>query len=208
MLRYHGVKGSGVNFKATLSIKIPNLISRKPYATLYSLERSETLVKRGLFGHLTRPSDIFNIFYWGNNRVNLHGDAAVAVVAKTMCRTYLRWKRQRANTVLWCSCFTLVVALRGTTMCLHSNMQNNNKRQHEMFAQKVPWKATVIVSSSAAAELLSPFFLIMKERKKRHLNFCCRITVSIFSNQTTNTSPSNTAQTGQARGQGTSERGP
>lgn len=49
-------------------------------------------------------------------------------------------------------------------MCLHSNMQNNNKRQHEMFAQKVPWKATVIVPSS---ELLRPFFLNTKEGKKK-----------------------------------------
>lgn len=55
-------KGSGDNFKASLSIKIPNLISRQPYATLYSLEWSETLVKGGLFWHLIRPSDIFNIF--------------------------------------------------------------------------------------------------------------------------------------------------
>lgn len=82
MLRCDGGKGSGDNFKASLSIKISNLISRQPYATLCSLEWSETLVKGGLFGHLIRPSDIFNIFYRGNNRVDLHGDAAVAVVAK------------------------------------------------------------------------------------------------------------------------------
>lgn len=91
-------------------------------------------------------------------------------------------------------------------------MQHNNKGLCETFGQKVTWKATVIISSSVAAEQLSPVFLDMMEGKKntqRHLNLYCRITVSVFNNtshvwlilcslnQTSNTNRCNTAQTGQ-----------
>lgn len=91
-------------------------------------------------------------------------------------------------------------------------MQHNNKGLREIFGQKVTWKATAKISSSVAAEQLSPVFLDLMEGEKntqRHLNLYCWITVSVFNNtshvwlilcslnQTSNTNHSNTAQTGQ-----------